>query len=177
MVMETESETYLAAFAVYSRITALAIMPAVATAVAVLPFVARLVAEDRGAEVASQLRRSAWITAGLVLAIAVPAGWLFPGSIAGYLLKDRAAAAGSEVTSYLALIPIAALVMLPFLLLRPVFEAIGAPRLGIRSRSSSPSHAASQPRSPGSSSPEVSAPIRCSGCSRAVWSGSWRRPR
>ena len=132
LTREADSEVYLAAVAVYNRLASLAIMPAVATAVAVLPFVARLAAENRVSEVRRDLWRSTVMSTGLVLAIAIPVGWLFPGALAEFFVGDRAAKAGANMTIYLALIPAVVVLALPYVLMRPVFEALGMPRIGVR---------------------------------------------
>ena len=129
---EAASAVYLAGYAVYSRLTSLAIMPAIATGVAVLPFVARLVSEGRVAEVRHDLQKSLLVTAGLVTLIAVPIAWVFPRQIASFLMTEVIARAGDDVVWCLALVPVASLAILPFLLLRPVFEAVSRPRIGVR---------------------------------------------
>ncbi len=124
----------LASWGVYSRFLSLAIMPMVATSVAVLPFVARLVPEGKSQQVRRDLRLALLQTAGLSLLIAIPAGWIFAEPLARFLVPGSTMEKlGGQVNgaNFLRLLPLAALSMLPFLILRPVFEATSRARLGI----------------------------------------------
>ena len=130
LTYQDNAEVYLAAYAVFNRLTSLATMPAIATAVAVLPFAARLVAEGNSAVVRRELVRAGLATAGLAVAIAIPIGWIFSRPVAEFFSETPEQAEAS--LAYLALIPLATLSILPYIILRPVFEAVGQPRLGIR---------------------------------------------
>lgn len=124
----------IAAYGVYARLLSLVTMPAIATSVAVLPFVARLVPEGRTGEVVRDLKRGLLGAAGLSLLIALPVGWFFAEPIATYLVPDKMAALqddGVAAINFLLLLPFAAIATVPFLVLRPVFEAVQQPRLGI----------------------------------------------
>lgn len=124
----------IAAYGVYARLLSLVTMPAIATSVAVLPFVARLVPEGRTAEVLVDLKRGLLGAAGLSLCIALPAGWIFAEPIATYLVPEKMAALqddGAAAINFLFLLPFAAMATVPFLVLRPVFEAVHQPRLGV----------------------------------------------
>lgn len=127
-----DSEVYLAAYAVFSRLVSLAIMPVVATAVAILPFVARHAMAGQHQRVRSELRRSLFHTAVLVCIIAIPLGWIFARPLATFLVPGASEEAGESVVLYLALVPFAALAAQPFHQLRPVFEALRKPALGVR---------------------------------------------
>lgn len=127
-----DSEVYLAAYAVFSRLVALAVMPVVATAVAVLPYVARHTMARRHDLVRRELRTSLLHTAMLVGLIAIPLGWIFPAPLANFLVPGASKAAGENVVLYLTLVPLAALATQPFLQLRPVFEALRRPAVGVR---------------------------------------------
>ena len=130
LTYQEDAEVFLAAYAVFNRLTSLAMMPAIATAVAVLPFAARLVAEGECAKVRQELLRAGLATAALAVAIAIPIGWIFSRPVAEFFSESPEQAEAS--LSYLALIPLSALSILPYLMLRPVFEAVGRPRVGIR---------------------------------------------
>lgn len=128
-----DETTALASFGVYHQLLMLALMPTVATSVAVLPFVARSIPEGHHAHVSADLRRVAWLVAGLGLLFTVPAGLLFPAELAAFFVPGQAeqALASQRTRDVLRLLPIAALASLPFLLLRPVFEALHEPRRGV----------------------------------------------
>jgi Na+-driven multidrug efflux pump len=121
----------IAAYLVYSRLLSLVTMPAIATSVAVLPFVARLVPEGRTAEVVRDLKRGLLGAAGLSLLIALPVGWVFAEPIATFLVPEQVKAGGAVAINFLFLLPFAGLAAVPFLVLRPVFEAVHQPRLGV----------------------------------------------
>lgn len=124
----------IASWGVFYNLQRLALMPTVASAVAVLPFVARMVPEGHAAQVRTDLRLVALFAAGFALLFTLPTGLLFPAEVGGFFLGE---ASGDTLTDPLTLqllhlLPIAALAMLPFLLLRSVFEALGRPRLAVR---------------------------------------------
>ncbi|MCA8955753.1 MAG: MATE family efflux transporter [Planctomycetes bacterium] len=130
LTTQPQPHLLLASYAVYGRFAALATMPAIATAVAVLPYAARRVAEGRNAEVRAQLLHTTLRIALLVLAIGISIGWLFARPLVTTLALKQTETAGTAVETYLTLVPFAALATLPFLILRPVFEAVGQPRIG-----------------------------------------------
>ncbi|MBK8977951.1 MAG: MATE family efflux transporter [Planctomycetes bacterium] len=129
-----ESTVAIASYGVFYNLQRLALMPTVACAVAVLPFVARLVPAGHHAQVARDLRRVALLAAAFALAFTLPAGVLFPSEVGAFFLSDAdASSLDAPLTrSLLRLLPLSTLAMLPFLLLRPVFEALRRPRLGVR---------------------------------------------
>ena len=121
----------IAAYGVYARLLSLVTMPAIAISVAVLPFVARLVTEGRADEVVRDLKRGLLGAAGLSVCIVVPVGWVFAEPIFTYLVSTKVEAGDAAAMNFLFLLPFAALATVPFLVLRPVFEALHRPRLGI----------------------------------------------
>jgi len=121
----------IAAYGVYARLLSLVTMPAIATSVAVLPFVARLVPEGRAGEVLRDLRRGLLGAIGLSLCIVVPVGWIFAEPIATFLVPEKMTEGGGAAINFLFLLPLAAMAAVPFLVLRPVFEALHRPRLGV----------------------------------------------
>ena len=121
----------IAAYGVYARLLSLVTMPAIAISVAVLPFVARLVTEGRADEVVRDLKRGLLGAAGLSVCIVVPVGWVFAEPIFTYLVSTNVEAGDAAAMNFLFLLPFAALATVPFLVLRPVFEALHRPRLGI----------------------------------------------
>jgi Na+-driven multidrug efflux pump len=106
-------------------------MPAIAMSVAVLPFAARLIAEGRGKEVVLDLKRGLLGAVGLSLCIVVPVAWFFAEPIATYLVHEEDTAGVARAVNALFLLPFAAIATVPFLVLRPVFEALQRPRLGV----------------------------------------------
>jgi MATE family, multidrug efflux pump len=121
----------IAAYGVYARLLSMVTMPAIATSVAVLPFVARLVPEGRTGEVVRDLKRGLLGALGLSLCIAVPVGWIFAEPIATFLVPEHVKEGGAAAINFLFLLPFAAVAVVPFLVLRPVFEAVQRPRLGV----------------------------------------------
>jgi Na+-driven multidrug efflux pump len=128
-----DAEVALASYGVYYNLLRLACMPAIATAVAVVPYVARMVPEGHHARVAADLRRVLALAALFGLAFTIPVGVLFPAEVAGFFVRSADARTLADPTTrdVLRLLPIAALAGLPFLVLRPVFEALQRPRLGV----------------------------------------------
>ncbi|MCA8941182.1 MAG: MATE family efflux transporter, partial [Planctomycetes bacterium] len=120
----------LATFTVFDRMLQLSLMPVIGASVAVLPYVARNVAEGRVEEVSSNLRRTLLLGAGIALVVTVSSGLLFPHTIGRFFLRGEDADIEPAITA-LRLLPIAALAAIPFIILRPVFEAVGRPRAGI----------------------------------------------
>jgi Na+-driven multidrug efflux pump len=126
-----DSTTAIASYGVYHALLMLALMPTVATSVAVLPYVARLVPEGHHAHVARDLRVVSLLAAAFGLVFTIPAGLLFPEVFARLVPGDGDVPVAPLTVATLRLLPLAALSSLPFLLLRPVFEAIHEPRLGV----------------------------------------------
>jgi Na+-driven multidrug efflux pump len=125
-----ESTVAIASFAVYERLVMIALMPAIGASVAVLPYVARNLAEHRAAEVSANLRRTIAYATVLALAFAIPSGVVFPVEIGAYFVGDGEELSEQAIT-LLRLTPLATVAVLPFLILRPVFEAVQRPRIGI----------------------------------------------
>lgn len=123
----------LASYGVYYNLLRLACMPAVAASVATLPFVARMVPEGHHARVRFDIKLVLAIAAGFGLLFTVPVGVLFPDQVAAFFVGEKATEAlGEPITrEVLRLLPIAALAGMPFLLLRPIFEGLHRPRLGV----------------------------------------------
>lgn len=123
----------LASYGVYYNLLRLASMPAIAVSVAALPFVARMVPEGQADRVRADLRLVTGIALGFALLFTVPVGVLFPGDVAAFFVGESATEALADplTRDVLRLLPLAALAGVPFLVLRPVFEALHRPRLGI----------------------------------------------
>ncbi len=125
-----EPDAAVAAYAVYHKVVVLALMPIIATGVAVLPFVARYVGAGNLTEVGRGLRQAFTLSLAWVLLIVAPACYFGGGLLAGFLSEAETTRQLATFTlSYL--VPLAALVAFPFMLCRPVFEAVqrGGPGL------------------------------------------------
>lgn len=120
----------IAAYAIYHRAQAIALMPVIALGVAVLPFVARLVGEGQHEAMRSQLYRAFGLAAAYVLLVATPL-CLLGGEALAVALGDAAATQTLAAFAVRYAAPVAALVTIPFLLCRPAFEALqrGGPGL------------------------------------------------
>lgn len=127
-------ERALSTYGVYHALLRITLMPAIATAVAVVPFVARRIHEAPDPRaVGRDLRRAAALAGAVGLAFALPVGVLFPGEVAGFFVPaDAASDLGDRSTRIaMSLLPVALCANLPFLIIRPTFEALHRPRLGL----------------------------------------------
>jgi Na+-driven multidrug efflux pump len=124
--------TAIASYGVYHQLLMLACMPTVATSVAVIPYVARMVPEGHAVRVGHELRAALGLAAGFALLSTLPIAFVWPAEVAAFFVgkSDGAGVPGLAVLA-LRLLPAAALAAVPFLLLRPVFEALHQPRTGI----------------------------------------------
>ncbi len=123
----------IATYGVYHQLSMLALMPTVAASVAVLPYVARSVAEGRHAQVRADLNRTLLVVAGFAVALTLPTAFVFARPLAEFFTADAqaAVAVGDAAVNTLRWLPVSVLAAVPFLLLRPVFEALHQPRIGV----------------------------------------------
>ncbi|MEY2980620.1 MAG: hypothetical protein RL562_847 [Planctomycetota bacterium] len=124
----------LATYGVYHALLRITLMPAIATAVAVVPFVARRIHEASDPRaVGVDLGRAVALAGGMGLAFALPVGVLFSEQVAAFFVPSGQAQALGDPATTLAmrLLPLALVANLPFLILRPTFEALHRPRAGI----------------------------------------------
>lgn len=129
-----DSTLAIASFGVYYQLLMLSLMPVIATSVAVLPYLARFVPEGRHQLIRRDLRRTMVMVAVIALLLTIPAGWLFARPLAEFFLAQgdtRALELGPNSLQVLLFLPFASLAAMPFLLMRPVFEALQQPGLGI----------------------------------------------
>jgi Na+-driven multidrug efflux pump len=113
----------LAAYSIYYRVVMFALNPVIATGVAMLPFAARRFGEGDVEGVRRGLRDSWTASAAYSLLLVAPAMLLLAPQLAEWLAEAEAT---REYTVWaLRLVPLACLVGSPFLLCRPVFEAMG----------------------------------------------------
>lgn len=128
------STVAIASYGAYARMLGLALMPAIGASIAVLPFVARRRAEGRSATLGRELRETFLLCLVLAILLTVPMAWIFNESLAAMILADKGREFPETIritAEILRLLPLAALAALPFALLRPVFEAVQRPRLGL----------------------------------------------
>lgn len=125
-----DATTAIASYAVYDRLLMFALMPASATAIAVVPFVARLLPAGEIGRIRHDLVRGLLLAAGVSVVVTLTLGWLVAGPVVGFLIKSDAAG-HSLALGIVRLLPVGALALVPFLVLRPVFEASNRPRLGV----------------------------------------------
>ncbi len=124
--------TAIAIYGVYDRLLLFALMPASATAVAVVPFLARALPTGDLRRIRQDMIRALGIVATIALAITVVLGYGLAEPVVGFLIKsepgDQAAPGAIALVRYL---PLSALALSPFLVLRPVFEAANEPARGV----------------------------------------------
>lgn len=119
----------IAAYSIFSRVTMFAITPVIAMGVAMLPFAARRFGEDDVAGVKRGLRDAGLVAAAYSLLVVGPTMLLAGPWIADALTESPFT---REITAgCLRAAPLACLFAIPFLLCRPVFEAMsrGTPGL------------------------------------------------
>jgi Na+-driven multidrug efflux pump len=112
----------IAAYSIYYRVVLFAFNPVIAVAVALLPYSARRFGRGDVAGVRRGLRETSTALAGYCVALVGPlALWGAPW-LSGFLTES---AISEQYTTFaLRLVPLGCLVGIPFLLCRPVFEAM-----------------------------------------------------
>ncbi len=124
-----DSTSAIAAYSIYYRIMTFAAMPMIAISVAMLPFAAKRIGERDGAGLNQGLKQSAVVAIIYAIGIMTPAVWLWGDRLAAWLSESPLTA---EYAAFgLQVVPIASLMFAPFLLCRPVFEAMGRGRPGL----------------------------------------------
>ncbi|HEX4822784.1 MAG TPA: MATE family efflux transporter [Candidatus Polarisedimenticolaceae bacterium] len=118
----------LAAYAIYYRVFQFIVTPAIAASVAMLPFAGRRFGERDVAGVTSGLKQ-AHLAGAIYVVITAPIVWLTAPPLAHHLTTSPVTV--SYLVPALRLIPLIALVAMPFFLCRPVFEGMGRGRPGL----------------------------------------------
>jgi len=104
-------------------------MPIIAISVAMLPFAAKRIGLQDGAGLRAGIRQSAIVSMVYSVLIMGPLMLLFGGRLAGWLSETPIT---SVYTTFgLHVVPLASLLAAPFILCRPVFEAMGRGRPGL----------------------------------------------
>ncbi len=119
----------IAAYSIYYRIMMFAAMPMIAISVAMLPFAAKRIGEKDAAGLNNGLWQAGVVSVVYSIGIMLPIVWLWGETLAGWLSETPLTA---EYTAFgLQVVPIASLALAPFILCRPVFEAMGRGQPGL----------------------------------------------
>jgi len=118
----------LAAYAIYYRVFQFVVMPAIAASVAMLPFAARRFGERDIAGVRGGLRE-AHLALAAYAALAAPVLFFLAPPLARHLANSPVTIA--YLVPALRIVPLGALLAMPFFLCRPVFEGMGRGRPGL----------------------------------------------
>ena len=119
----------IAAYSIYYRVMMFAAMPMIAISVAMLPFAAKRIGERDAAGLNNGLRQAGVVSLVYSIGIMLPIVWLWGETLAGWLSETPLTA---EYTAFsLQVVPIASLALAPFILCRPVFEAMGRGQPGL----------------------------------------------
>ena len=125
----TDATSAIAAYSIYYRIMMFAAMPMIAVSVAMLPFAAKRIGARDSAGLNKGLWQAAVVSVVYSLGIMLPLVWLLGDRLAGWLAEAPLTA---EYTAFsLQVVPIASLALAPFILCRPVFEAMGRGQPGL----------------------------------------------
>lgn len=126
---EPDGTSAIAAYSIYYRVMMTAAMPMIAMSVAMLPFAAKRIGRNDGAGLYRGLWQAGVVSVTYTIGIMVPAVWLWGDRLARWLSEAPLTA---EYTAFgLQIVPIASLALAPFILCRPVFEAMGRGRPGL----------------------------------------------
>ena len=118
----------LAAYAIYYRVFQFVVMPAIAASVAMLPFAARRIGEKdiRGVRVAL---KQVHVAGAAYVALVAPLLYVLAPPLARHL--SNSPVTFDYLVPALRIVPLGALVTMPFFLCRPVFEGMGRGRPGL----------------------------------------------
>jgi Na+-driven multidrug efflux pump len=119
----------IAAYSIYYRITLFAMNPVIAAAVAMLPYAARRFGENDLEGVRRGMRQASLASAVYAAAIVAPVILVAGGPVADWLAETPVSRDYTATLLWFA--PLACLFSIPFLLCRPVFEAMNRGRPGL----------------------------------------------
>jgi Na+-driven multidrug efflux pump len=126
--MEHATEA-IATFSIYQRVAMFALQPIIATSVAMLPFAGRRIGFNDYEGVRAGVRQGLATAFGYLIVIVAPIMLVTGPWLAGALAETPISI---RYTSFaLRLIPIGCLVLTPFFLFKPVFEAMGKGKPGL----------------------------------------------
>jgi Na+-driven multidrug efflux pump len=119
----------IAAYSIYYRVVLFALQPVIATAVAMLPYAATRIGADDVAGVRRGLREATWGATLYSAALVGPVMWFLAPWLATRLAESEITVAYTRIA--LRTVPLACLAGSPFLICRPVFEAMNRGRPGL----------------------------------------------
>jgi Na+-driven multidrug efflux pump len=119
----------IAAYSIYTRVTMFSMQPVIAISVAMLPYAARRAGAEDFAGVRRGLRDAMVVTAAYSVAVLAPAMLAISPWLAASLSESPITT--TCATFALWLVPLACLTSAPFMLCRPVFEAMNRGRPGL----------------------------------------------
>jgi len=126
---EPDATSAIAAYSIYYRIMMTAAMPMIAMSVAMLPFAAKRIGRNDGEGLARGLWQAGVVSMAYSVGIMLPVVWLWGDRLSAWLSEAPLTA---EYTAFgLQIVPIASLALAPFILCRPVFEAMGRGKPGL----------------------------------------------
>ncbi len=129
LALGPDDTSAIAAYSIYYRIMMFAAMPMIAVSVAMLPFAAKRIGEKDGAGLTTGLWQAGVVSMVYSIGIMLPAVLLWGDTLANWLSETPLTA---EYTAFgLKVVPIASLALAPFILCRPVFEAMGRGKPGL----------------------------------------------
>jgi Na+-driven multidrug efflux pump len=126
--MEHATES-IATFSIYQRVSMFALQPIIATAVAMLPFAGRLFGQCDYEGVRRGIRDGLLVSFLYSIVVVAPVLFFIGPWLASALAETDITA--TYATFALRLVPLACIVITPFFLLRPVFEAMGKGKPGL----------------------------------------------
>lgn len=119
----------IAAYSIYYRVALFAVNPIIALSVALLPFAAKRIGEGDAGGLRRGLRQVALVTIVYAVGIVAPVMLLAAPPLARWLAESPLTA--EYATFALWIVPVGTLASAPFLLCRPVFEAMGRGKPGL----------------------------------------------
>ncbi|QDU68561.1 MATE family efflux transporter [Engelhardtia mirabilis] len=119
----------LAAWSVFGAAVSFLAMPAIAVGVAMLPLAARLGGAAEGGRLRSELRTALLAWAGFGLLVVVPLGLFGWPWLTDVLLESEQAIQFAARARWI--LPLVVLVLGPFMITRPLFDAMAASRTGL----------------------------------------------
>ncbi len=119
----------IAAYSIYYRVMMFAAMPVIAMSVAMLPFAAKRIGEKDAAGLNNGLWQAGIVSVVYSIGVMLPMVWLWGDRLAAWLSETPLTA---EYTAFsLKIVPVASMALAPFILCRPVFEAMGRGKPGL----------------------------------------------
>lgn len=126
---QPDGTSAIAAYSIYYRVMMMAAMPMIAISVAMLPFAAKRIGRNDAAGLYRGLWEAGVVSVAYSAGIMLPVVWLWGDTLARWLSEAPLTA---EYTAFgLQIVPVASMALAPFILCRPVFEAMGRGKPGL----------------------------------------------